>query len=102
MVQWLLTSSLTTVPVTDCCPDPDPYLTSWLWRLTLWCPFISFTELPHVTVWGLADTFGNSDPTNMTARLDNRAQLFILLCKSVKVFNSYPLTKTVPKSDNPH
>ena len=31
--QWELTSSFWVLPVTDCCPDPLPYFTSWLlWK----------------------------------------------------------------------
>lgn len=29
ITQWLFTSSFCSTPVTDCCPEPDPYLTSW-------------------------------------------------------------------------
>ena len=49
IAQWELTSSLTSVPVTLCCPDPDPYLTSWECRRILWCTFWSFKTDPHVT-----------------------------------------------------
>ena len=47
--QCELTSSLESVPVTLCCPDPDPYLTSCECSRMERCTFISFTTEPHVT-----------------------------------------------------
>ena len=46
----LLTDNV--IPVTDCWPEPEPYLTSWLWSRTLWAELTSFMTLPQVTACG--------------------------------------------------
>ena len=49
MAQCELTSSLESVPVTLCWPDPEPYLTSCECNRMDRCTFMSFTTEPHVT-----------------------------------------------------
>lgn len=53
--QCELTSSLSSTPVTLCCPDPEPYLTSCECSRIDRCTFISFTTDPHVTLMGFRD-----------------------------------------------